>query len=154
MSLVQFPSSLCARSFSSSGATGLSGAVSTLFLYGPTVGSKFAAGGGLAARIDTTLFTSGLQALCKWQVLDDDGVTFRDAVQAGNLANVANNTGAGTSGGTRVVQFVAAPESVTASNRACRAVIYAAGSGPGAGAGFDTGSIAYDFRAPSVPGLS
>jgi hypothetical protein len=154
MGLIAFPSSYCSRSFSSSGSTGLSGAVSTLVLNGPSIPSKYAQNGGLAARVDTTLFTGGLQALCKWQVLDDDGLTFRDAVQAGNLANVAFNTGAGTSGGTRVVNFFAAPESVTASNRACRAVIYAAGSGPGAGTGFDTASIAYDFRAPNVPGLA
>jgi hypothetical protein len=141
---------MLSRSYSPSGSTGLSGAVATLQLNGPTIASKYASQ-TLAARIDTTLFTNGLQALCKWQVLDDDGVTYRDALESSNPARVAVNTGAGTSGGTRVVAFVAAPPSVMAASRPARAVIYAAGSGPGAGVGFDTATIAYDFRAPAVP---
>jgi hypothetical protein len=150
MGLVAFPPSMTSRSFSPSGTTGLSGATSTLVLNGATIPSKYA-GQALAARISTTLFTSGLQALVKWQVLDDDGATWRDALSSGNAARVAVNTGAGTSGGTAVTCFVEAPASVMSGSRAARAVIYAAGSGPGAGTGFDTGSIAYDFRAPTIP---
>jgi hypothetical protein len=150
MGLVAFPQAMTSRSFSPSGSTGLSGAVSTLVLNGPTLPSRYS-GSTLAAKISTTLFTNGLQALVKWQVLDDDGATWRDALSSGNAARVAVNTGAGTSGGTAVTCFVEAPVSVMAGNRPARAVIYAAGSGPGAGVGFDTGAIAYDFRAPTIP---
>jgi hypothetical protein len=141
---------MTSRTLSPSGTTGLSGAVATLQMNGATVPSKYMSQ-TVAAKVTTTLFTNGLQALVKWQVLDDDGVTFRDALDSHNPARVAVNTGAGTSGGTAVIAFVAAPASVMAGNRPCRAAIYAAGSGPGAGVGFDTGSIAYDFRAPTVP---
>jgi hypothetical protein len=150
MGLTKFPSSSVSKGFSPSGITGLSGAVSTLTLNGPVVASQFCAE-ALSARIATTLFTNGLQALVKWQVLDDDGVTYIDCVQTGNLANVAVNTGAGTSGGTVKNLMVTAPTAIVAGNRPFRAVITAAGSGPGAGLGFDTASISYDFRAPVTP---
>jgi hypothetical protein len=150
MGLVAFPSAMTSKNFSASTSTGLSGAVATLVLNGATVPSKYM-GDCAAAKIATTLFTNGLQALVKWQVLDDDGVTWRDCLDSHNPARTAVNTGAGTSGGTQVTVFVTAPNGVMGGNRPARAQIYAAGSGPGAGVGFDTATIAYDFRAPTVP---
>lgn len=149
MGMIQFPQSYVSRSYLSSGVTGLGGAVASLVLNAPTIGAKFF-GDFVAARVQTTLFTSGLQVLAKWQVLDDDGATWCDAVDSYNPANVVVNTGAGVSGGTKVVKFIAAPPSVQAGSRPARLQLYAAGSGP-ANASFDSASVAYDFRAPITP---
>jgi hypothetical protein len=152
MAIVQWPSSYVSKNLYASGTTGLTGVVSgatPATIAGAIFQSKFV-GDSLTARVACTAFTNGLQMLTKWQVLDNDNLTWVDVVDSYNPANVALVTGTGTSGGTASTKFVTAPEALRAGNRPARCVVYGAGSGPGLGLGFDQASIAYDFRAPLV----
>lgn len=142
-----FPQVYISKKFLAQTGIAVSGPVATAQANGPALNSRLV-GETVGVRVSATAFTNGLALNLKWQVLDDDNATWIDCLESNNPAIVALVTGAGTSGGTTKVAMVTAPFAIMAGGRSCRAVVYASGSGPALGVGFDTASIEYDFRSP------
>lgn len=149
MAQIQFPTQYISKKFSPVTAVAISGAVTGAGgqVNGATISSRLI-GETVGARVSATAFTNGLTLTLKWQVLDDDNATWIDCLESNNPAQVALTTGVAASGGTTKTAMVTAPFSLMAGGRSCRAVVYAGGSGPAQGTGFDYASIEYDFRAP------
>jgi hypothetical protein len=137
---MRFPTAYALRTQLSTGVKGVTGTA-------PQTVAGNALDSGLAslclgARVYAKAGTTNLTLTGKWQVLDDDGVTWIDCVESNNPANVVLVTAAAN-----VTKMVTAPLAITAGNRSARFVVVSAAA-TGGGAGTDECSIAYDFRMP------
>lgn len=137
---MRFPAAYAQRSQLSTGVTGVTGAAPQT-VAGKTIDSGVASI-CLGARVYAKATTGSLTLAAKWQILDDDGVTWIDVVESNNPANVVLVTASAN-----VTKMLTAPLAVVAGCRSARVVVISAGA-TGAGAGTDECSIAYDFRQP------
>jgi hypothetical protein len=127
------------------------GAASAAVTYSGTAGTLVApttsidgglVGSFLAALAVVSITTSGLTVSFTWQVLV--GSTWVNAISSAN--SVVGATGTGTLASTSI--YVPAPEGLVAGSRAIRLASTTAVHG-GGGAGVDSFTVAYEFRAPS-----
>jgi hypothetical protein len=102
-------------------------------------------GQSLAARVSCAITTNTLTIAAQWQVLDDDGSTWRNAVDQTNSSDTVLQTGTGT----LVTKdfYIVAPAGILAGSRFVR-LLLTSGTGSGGGAGVDSASVEYDYRAP------
>jgi len=138
-----FPATMVRRSQQTTGVVGFTGAAPQV-VNGTGLQLNQVMSGTLAARVYTKATVNTLTLTGKWQVLDDDNVTWIDAVNATNPASVASVTGTGAA--VTATKLYEAPQAVY--GRIQVRFVVTSGVGVGGGAGSDECSIAYDFRLP------
>jgi len=140
---MRFPQAYVLKGQLPTGVTGFTGAapqtLASAALDSGLVGSY------LAARVYAKATTNTLTITGKWQVLDDDGSSWRDAIDQTNVADTILVTGTGSA--VTAVKVISAPNSCLAGGRQCRFLL-TTGVASGGGAGTDEGSIAYEYRQP------
>lgn len=97
----------------------------------------------LCARVYAKATTNTLTLLAKWQILDDDGSTWRDFIDQNNTTNTVLVTGTGSA--VTTVKYINAPNGLLAGGRFVRMIVVS-GVGVGGGAGTDEASVEYDYR--------
>jgi hypothetical protein len=143
---MRFPQTYVRRNDLASGIRGISGAAPQQ-VSGNALDSGFlGAHSPLGARVYAKATTSGLVLTAKWQVQDDDGVTWMDVVESNNPSPVALITGIGTAA--TIVKIVSAPICIAAGSRGARLIVVSSGAS-GAGGGVDECSVSYEYRVPT-----
>jgi hypothetical protein len=139
---MRFPQQYVQQAGYPSAAVTYSGTAGTL--VAPTTGvDSGLVGLFLAGLAVVSITTSGLTVSFTWQVLV--GSTWVSVVSASN--SVVGVTGTGTLASTSI--YVPAPEGIVAGSRSVRLASTTAVHG-GGGAGVDSYTVSYDFRAPTT----